>query len=288
MNYRHAYHAGNHADVCKHALLARALTHLVKKEKPLLYLDAHAGIGAYGLESREALKTLEWQNGLGRLYGLNGRKQLLPAAAEAVLQPWRDVIAAANPVAQRPLDIYPGSPDFASNLLRSGDRLILNELHEADHATLAARYSTDRRVRVTREDARTAVKAALPPPERRGLTIIDPPYEQPGEEVKAVKSLRDGVRRFATGTFLLWYPVTGDGLSERLKQAVEAEAFAKTLRIELLVRQPKADGGLAGSGLIVVNPPWPLAEEMAVLGPALRDRLAQDDGAAWSLAASGL
>lgn len=288
MNYRHAYHAGNHADVFKHAVLARALTLLVKKQKPLLYLDAHAGIGEYSLESREAVKTLEWKTGLGKLYGLNGRKQLLSAAAEAVLRPWRDTIASANPVAHRPLDVYPGSPGFAARLLRPGDRLILNELHEADHATLAARYAADRRIRVTREESRTAVKAALPPAERRGLIIIDPPYEQPLEEERAVRSLRNGLRRFATGTFMLWYPVTGDGLSERVGQAVEAEGFAKKMRMELMVREPGENGGLAGSSLIVINPPWPLAEEMAVLGPALRDRLAQGEGARWTLEAAGL
>lgn len=288
MNYRHAYHAGNHADVLKHTVLARALGHLTKKNKPLLYLDAHAGTGQYGLESREALKTLEWQNGLGRLYGLNGRKLLLTADAEALIEPWRETVAAVNPAERRALAAYPGSPDFAAHLLRAGDRLLLNELHEADHAALAARYAHDGRVRVTREDGRIAVKAALPPDERRGLILIDPPYEQPGEEARALKTLRDGIRRFATGTFMLWYPVTGDGLSQRLVEAAVSAGFPRMLRAELLVREPREDGGLAGSGLIIVNPPWPLGDELAVLGPALRDRLGQDDGARWTFEAAGL
>jgi 23S rRNA (adenine2030-N6)-methyltransferase len=288
VNYRHAYHAGNHGDVLKHAVLARALAHLTKKEKPLLYLDAHAGTGLYHLASAEALKTLEWQNGLGRLYGLAGEPLALADDAEALLAPWRDAVRAANPVPGRPLDVYPGSPGFAAHLLRAADRLHLNELHPADHATLAARFAADVQARVTAEDASTAVKAALPPPERRGLILIDPPYEQPDEEARSLRTLRDGLKRFATGVFMLWFPVTGDGLGARILASVAAAQFAKVLHAVMLVRAERPNGGLAGSGLVIVNPPWPLADDLAVLGPALRDRLAQDEGAHWSLEISGI
>ncbi|CAN5317539.1 23S rRNA (adenine(2030)-N(6))-methyltransferase RlmJ [soil metagenome] len=288
MNYRHAYHAGNHGDVLKHAVLARALAHLTRKDKPLVYVDAQAGTGLYGLESAEALKTLEWQSGLGTLYGVAGEALPLDADAEVVLAPWRNVVLAANPVRGRPLDVYPGSPGFAAHLLRGGDRLILNELHPADFAALSARYAGDRRARVTESDANIAVKAALPPAERRGLILIDPPYEQPGEHERAIQALCDGVKRFATGVFMLWFPVTGDGLSEQVIAALRDTGIAKMMLAVLHVRHPKPDGGLAGSGLAIVNPPWPLAEELGVLGPALRDRLAQDEGARWTLEASGL
>jgi 23S rRNA (adenine2030-N6)-methyltransferase len=140
----------------------------------------------------------------------------------------------------------------------------------------------DRRVRVTDSDAAIAIKAHLPPPERRGFILIDPPYEQDDEARRAVQMLRDGHRRFATGAFALWYPVTGDGLSEHIVGQVKSLGLAKALNAELLVRRAVSEGGLAGSGLILVNPPWPLADELALLGPALCERLRQTDGARWS------
>jgi 23S rRNA (adenine2030-N6)-methyltransferase len=138
-------------------------------------------------------------------------------------------------------------------------------------------------VKVTDGDAAIAVKAHLPPPERRGFILIDPPYEQDDEARRAVQMLRDGCRRFATGVFALWYPVTGDCLSDQVVEQAQALGLAKMLKVELRVRKAVAEGGLAGSGLILVNPPWPLAEEFAVLGPALCDRLRQNDGAGWAL-----
>jgi 23S rRNA (adenine2030-N6)-methyltransferase len=274
MNYRHAYHAGNHADVLKHVVLTRALMHLANKNKPFVFLDAHAGIGIYALDSEEAVKTLEWQNGLGRLYTIAGEPVPLKGEAEALLQPWRDTIARVS----RPdgaLTRYPGSPEFARRLLRADDRIVLNELHPADHRSLAAYAAEDGRMRVAAEDANIAVKANLPPPERRGLTLIDPPYEREDDAARAMKALRQGLRRFATGVFILWYPVTGDGLSERVVADAAGLGIAKMLAAELRVRAAIPDGGLAGSGLVIVNPPWPLENELPVLMPALCERLAQ-------------
>src|SRR5438876_2397374 len=190
MNYHHAYHAGNHADVLKHAVLALALEHLKKKDKPFLFLDAQAGIGTYGLESEEALKTLEWQNGLGRLYGVSGEALVLKEEAEMLLRPWRRVVAAVNRP-QLALTHYPGSPEFARRLLRADDRIILNELHPADHQALIAFAALDPRMQVTAVDANIAVKAHLPPPERRGLILIDPPYEREDEARRALQALPD-------------------------------------------------------------------------------------------------
>jgi 23S rRNA (adenine2030-N6)-methyltransferase len=278
MNYRHAYHAGNHADVLKHAVLARALLHLTKKDKPLFFLDAHAGVGAYRLDSEEALKTLEWQNGVGRLYRLSGEPIPLNKEAEALLRPWREIVAALNPPGT-PLARYPGSPEFARRVLRPNDRIILNELHPADHQSLAAYGSLDVRIRVTADDAAVAIKANLPPPERRGLILADPPYEREDEAMRAAGMLRQGLRRFATGAYLLWYPVTGDGLSEQVVAGAAALGAAKMLLVELRVRAAVPEGGLAGSGLIIVNPPWPLETELPVLVPALCERLAQTEDA---------
>lgn len=282
MNYRHAYHAGNHADVLKHIVMLRAFTQLKKKDKPFLFLDAHAGVGLYALWGDEALKTLEWQDGVGRFYDPSGKPVLLAAECEALLSPWREAIAAVNASGQ-PLSHYPGSPGFALASLRKSDRIHLNELHPEDHSRLADFGLGDARVKVTDGDAAIAVKAHLPPSERRGFILIDPPYEQDDEARRAVQMLRDGYRRFATGAFALWYPVTGDGLSEQVAAQAKKLDIAKLLKIELLVRRAAPDGGLAGSGLILVNPPWPLADELAILGPALCDRMRQDDGAGWSL-----
>jgi 23S rRNA (adenine2030-N6)-methyltransferase len=282
MNYRHAYHAGNHADVLKHIAMMRAFTLLKKKDKPFLFLDAHAGIGLYALWGDEALKTLEWQDGVGRFYGPSGKPVLLAAECEALLAPWREAISTVNAMGQ-PLSHYPGSPGFALASLRETDRVLLNELHPEDHGRLADFVLRDQRVKVTEGDAAIAVKANLPPPERRGFILIDPPYEQDDEARRAVQMLRDGHRRFATGAFALWYPITGDGLSEHVVMQVKALGLARMMKVELLVRQAVPEGGLAGSGLILVNPPWPLADELAILGPVLCERLRQNDGARWSL-----
>ncbi|MGE3874746.1 MAG: 23S rRNA (adenine(2030)-N(6))-methyltransferase RlmJ [Parvibaculaceae bacterium] len=282
MNYRHAYHAGNHADVLKHIVMMRAFALLKRKDKPFLFLDAHAGIGLYALWGDEALKTLEWQDGVGRFYDPLGKPVLLSAECEALLAPWRQAVAAVNAIGQ-PLSHYPGSPGFALASLRQTDRVLFNELHPEDHGRLDDFAKRDKRVQITEEDAAVAVKAHLPPPERRGFILIDPPYEQEDEGRRAVRILRDGHRRFATGAFALWYPVTGDGLSDHIVAQAKTLGLGKMLKVELRVREAMPEGGLAGSGLVLVNPPWPMADELAVLGPALRDRLRQNDGARWSL-----
>jgi 23S rRNA (adenine2030-N6)-methyltransferase len=271
MNYRHAYHAGNHADVVKHIVLARVVTHLKKKEKPFRALDLHAGIGLYGLDSGEALKTLEWRGGVGKLYDLQGSPKRLDDQVEALIEPWRAAIAAVNPPGR--LRFYPGSPELLRQLMRRGDKLNLNELHPEDYASLTANYRQDKRVVITRLDAGIAIKAQLPPPERRGLVLIDPPYEAEEEVERAVRALTQGLKRFATGVFCLWYPVTGDGLDSRLKQAVATLSLPPTLTVELMVRKPAYDGGLAGSGMIIVNPPWPLHQDLELIVPALRGSL---------------
>jgi 23S rRNA (adenine2030-N6)-methyltransferase len=278
MNYRHAYHAGNHADVLKHAVLARALAHMGRKDKGYCVVDAHAGIGVYDLDGVEAGKTLEWQGGVGRLIDGAGKALALDdAAAEALLEPWRQAVAAVNGGAG--LKRYPGSPEVAAQLSRAQDRLVFNELHPVDFETLAALYAGDRRVRVTREEAGVAVKANLPPQERRGVVLIDPPYERADDAERALGMLKQGYKRFATGCFMLWYPVTGDGLSDRLVAAAAEAGMARMLVVEMLVRPVTINGGLAGSGLIIVNPPWPLAEELPALVPALAERLKAGDPA---------
>jgi 23S rRNA (adenine2030-N6)-methyltransferase len=273
MNYRHAYHAGNHADVLKHIVLCRLIEHLQKKQKPFRIIDLHAGIGVYDLHAEAATRTGEWRQGVGHFYDETGAPHALPEPAEGFLLPWRRVIAAVN--GDGALRAYPGSPEFARQLMRESDRLMLNELHPEDFALLRERYWRDRAVTLTELDAAIAIKAQLPPSERRGLVLIDPPYERTDDRDRAMKALRDGLARFATGVFCLWYPITGDGLSDALVDGIGNMQVPKTLNIELTVRAVVHDGGLAGSGLVICNAPWMLDEEMANLLPALRDRLAQ-------------
>ena len=265
MNYRHAYHAGNHADVLKHIVMARAIAHLKRKAKPFRILDAHAGVAIYDLQGLEAGKTGEWQGGIGKL------ADAFAPEIEVLLSPYRDVIAALNP--QGGMRFYPGSPEIALRLMRAGDRLVANELHPDDAMALARHVGRDERVTVTELDAEHCLKAQLPPPERRGLILIDPPYEARTEADKALRMLAHGVRRFATGVFVLWYPLKADDIAARIADGVKALGIAASLRVELRVREAFAGGGLAGSGLVVLNTPWTLDQELALIVPALAHRL---------------
>jgi 23S rRNA (adenine2030-N6)-methyltransferase len=265
VNYRHAYHAGNHADVLKHIVLTRTLVHLQRKPKPVRVIDAHAGIGLYDLHGIEAGKTGEWEGGIGKMG---------PAFApeiEDLLAPYRAVIAALNP--HGGFVRYPGSPELVLRLLRAGDRLVANELHPEDHDRLAERYGADPRVTVTRVDALACIRASLPPAERRGLILIDPPYEAKDEARRAADMLRDGLRRFATGVFILWYPLKSDDTALALLAMARDLGIPATLQVELRVREAFTGGGLAGSGLIIVNTPWQLETELTPLAAALAGRL---------------
>jgi 23S rRNA (adenine2030-N6)-methyltransferase len=265
MNYRHAYHAGNHADVLKHVVLARALVALNRKDKPYRVIDVYAGSGIYSLDGVEAGKTREWEGGIGKL------ALSFPPEIETLLGAYREIIAHLN--LDGPLRLYPGSPEIAAHLMRKHDRLLANELHPEEAARLAAHFRYDKRVRVLTLDAEVCLKANLPPPERRGLVLIDPPYEQKGEAAKAARMLAEGVRRFATGIFILWYPIKGKGEEDICREAACELGRPSTLAAELSIREPFKEGGLAGSGVIIVNAPWKLDEELALILPALAARL---------------
>ncbi len=265
MNYRHAYHAGNHADVLKHAVLARLIEHMKKKDKPFRIIDAHAGVGIYDLAGTEAGKTGEWEGGIGKL------AEPFAADIEALLAPYRAVIAALNP--QGGLRFYPGSPELSLRLMRGSDRLIANELHPLDAVALERQYIHDPRADVTSMDAETCLKAKLPPPERRGMILVDPPYEVKNEAEKTVRMIAHGLRRFAQGVFMVWYPLKADQTAETVLTGLAGLGVPATLRIELRVREAFTAGGLAGSGLAIINCPWKLDEELAALVPALADRL---------------
>jgi 23S rRNA (adenine2030-N6)-methyltransferase len=272
MNYRHAYHAGNFADVLKHAVLANIIAYLGRKDAAFRVIDTHAGIGLYDLASDEALKTGEWQGGVGRIL-----KSDLSAPLQAFLDPWLETIRAAN--GGDDLLVYPGSPKVATTLGRLQDRFLFNELHPEDAQQLAALYDGDRRVQIGRENGYVTVRAQLPPRERRGLVVIDPPFEEAGEFQRMLRAIEDTSRRFATGSMLLWYPIKDqDAVDAFLSDAAET-GVSRLLCIEQWVREPGGDGPLAGAGMLVVNPPYTLADEMRAIMPELIDLLADGPGA---------
>ena len=275
MNYRHVYHAGGFADVVKHAVLCRIVAHLRGKPAAFRIVDTHAGAGIYDLAGPEAGRTGEWRRGIGRLLGNEKSKPAaLPSEARALLAPYLDAVAALNPAG--PLTAYPGSPALAQAMLRQQDRLIACELEPQAAAALAARLRGDPRAKALALDGWTALAAYVPPKERRGLVLVDPPFEQPDDFSRLVRGLETAHRKWVTGSYLLWYPI---------KDATEVAAFirkltrlgiARMLRIELIAANAPDATGLRGTGLIAVNPPWLLHGELTMLLPALAAALADD------------
>ncbi|KQS80470.1 lactate dehydrogenase [Rhizobium sp. Leaf384] len=277
MNYRHIYHAGNFADVLKHAVLARLVTYLKQKDKAFRVLDTHAGIGLYDLSSEEAQKTGEWRDGIGRLMA-----DPLPAAVQPLLAPYLDAVAALN--SDRGPDLgpdgslarYPGSPKLTRMLMRPQDRLSAMELHPDDYETLHRLFDGDYQSRITELDGWLALGAHLPPKEKRGLVLVDPPFEEAGEYERLEKGLAKAYRRFPGGTFCLWYPLKQGAPIAAFHESLTALNIPKMLCCELTVKSDRGTTGLTGTGLIIVNPPFTLKGELDVLLPFLKDRLKQD------------
>ncbi len=234
MNYRHAFHAGNFADVLKHAVLALVIEHLKLKPAAFRVIDTHAGIGRYDLASDEAARTGEFQLGIGRLVAAEA--SLSPDDRDA-LRPYLSAVQSFN-VGRAPLSIYPGSPCLSLALMRDQDRLVANELHPIDVETLRVNLAGDRRAKVLNVDGWHALKALLPPKERRGVVLVDPPFEEPGELERLTSGLAEAVRRFATGTFLLWFPIKSPRITETLVAALASGNYQKLLLAELYVRAP--------------------------------------------------
>lgn len=276
MNYRHAYHAGNFADVLKHAVLSLVLTHLAKKPTPFRVVDTHAGIGMYDLAGEEAGKTGEWKGGIGRLIGPDAKP--LPEPVARLLAPYLEAIAALNSSGE--LQRYPGSPCLALALMREQDRLVANELHPEDAETLRRTLARDKRAKVIGLDGWLALKAQLPPKERRGVILVDPPFEVPGDLDQLAAGLEQALRRFAGGTYLLWYPIKDVRPIAAFRQAVAEVAPPESIAVELTMREPVDVGRLNGCGLIVINPPYTLEADLGVLLPELVERLSDGAGAA--------
>lgn len=272
MNYRHAFHAGNFADVLKHAVLARILAYLGRKDAGYRVIDSHAGIGLYDLAADEALRTGEWQGGVGRIRA----SRLSPALADW-LAPWFSALRAVN--GGDDLLLYPGSPAIATALGRLQDRYHFNELHPQDAATLSALFAGDRRVRVGSEDGYVTVRAQLPPHEKRGLVIVDPPFEEAGEFDRLLRAVHDARKRFATGCLMIWYPIKDIAAIDGFLRSAAEAGYPRLVAIEQWVREPGGDGPLAGAGVLLANPPFTLADETEAILPELTRLLAEDDGA---------
>lgn len=287
LSYRHAFHAGNHADVLKHLVLLQIVRHLGQKEKPFWIIDTHAGAGLYALDSAPAGKLEEFREGIGRLWESCGARDkangdLPPAIADYVA-----AVRQCNPDGR--LRKYPGSPWLSQAQLRAQDRLRLFELHSRDARALTERFTgAGKQVIVTQSDGFAGLKALLPPPTRRGLALIDPPYEEKRDYERVVSTLKDALRRFAGGTYMLWYPQLARKEACELPARLKKLPATDWLHTALRVRAPARDGfGMHGSGLFIINPPWTLHDALADALPYLSATLAQDNGAGFMLERSG-
>lgn len=275
LSYRHAFHAGNHADVLKHFVLLQILSYFNQKDKPYWYIDTHAGAGCYALDEAFARKNAEYEDGVARLLG---RKDL-PTELKDYLRVVRDL----NPGGK--LRLYPGSPACADALLRPDDRARLFELHPADNALLRQHFAqAGGRVLILEEDGFTRINAFLPPPTRRGVVLIDPPYEVKTDYRTVVTMLKESLRRFTTGTFIVWYPRLHSMASRELPEKLKRLPISSWLNVSLDVRTPAEDGfGMYGSGVFIINPPWTLPEVLKKVMPYLAEVLRIDDGAGYQL-----
>ena len=269
MNYRHAFHAGNFADVVKHATLALLIEQLKAKEAAFRVIDTHAGPGLYDLAGDEAGRTGEWHNGIGRIVG---RKFAPPM--DALMAPYLEAIAAAND-GKKALRRYPGSPWIIRQMMRRQDRLTAVELHPEDGAALAALFAGDWQAKAIELDGWLALGSFVPPKERRGLVLVDPPYEAPDEFARMLDAFVKAHRRWPTGIYLLWYPVKDLDAVQALREGLAASGVRRLLRAELNVRARGTPERFNGSGLVICNPPWQfdaaLRDLLMGLAPILAD-----------------
>jgi len=276
MNYRHAFHAGNFADVVKHTILTRILAYLMRKDAPLRVIDTHAGVGLYDLRGAAAEKTGEWVEGIGRLV-----ERDLPKSAQALLAPYLDAVRAQN--RDGDLRFYPGSPLITRQMLRQQDRLMALELHPVDVEALRENFAGDFQVRVTHIDGWQALGTHLPPKEKRGLVLIDPPFEERNEFERMAQNLIKAHKRWPTGLYALWYPIKDAEDVDKFVAMLQASGIPKTLKLELTIRQPSEPPRLHGTGMIVINPPFVLEEEMRVLMPVLAEVLGDEGRGRWAI-----
>ena len=274
LSYRHSFHAGNHADVLKHIVLMLILENLKLKDKGFYYLDTHAGVGRYQLSSDEAEKTGEYKEGIGRLW----ERTDLPEEISRYV----DLIKHLN-FGAKTLRYYTGSPLIAAKLLRPQDRALLTELHPRDFPLLRNNFKEFKNVSVKCDNGFQQLKATLPPKERRGLVLIDPPYELKEDYDLVVKAAEEGYKRFATGTYAIWYPVVLRQQTKRIFKGLQASGIRKILKIELTVRPDSDQHGMTASGMAVINPPWTLENQMKAILPYLVKTLVPEGTGSWTV-----
>jgi len=279
LSYRHAFHAGNHADVLKHAVVVQLLQYLGNKDKAYWYIDTHAGAGAYALREGYATKNAEFDTGIGKLWG---RADLPAAIADYVSE-----VAALNPDGE--LRFYPGSPYLAWRLLREQDRMRLFELHSTEIDVLRHRFhDAGRRVMIYAGDGFDGIKALLPPPPRRALVLIDPSYEDKRDYARTLACVQESLKRFSTGTYAIWYPQVTRPESQRFPEQLKRLQDKNWLHLTLSVSKPPEDGfGLYGSGMFILNPPYTLEASMKEALPWLVKELGQDAGAQFRIESRG-
>lgn len=275
LSYRHAFHAGNHADVLKHYVLSLVLRYYNQKDKPYWVIDTHAGAGMYALADSFAQKNMEFETGIARLMAS-------PTLPESV-QNYLEAVSAVNP--NDALQYYPGSPQISAHYLREQDKLRLFELHPNDFKLLQQHFAgKHRQIKAEMTDGFHGLKACLPPPTKRAVVLIDPPYELKEDYQRVVTSLQDSLKRFATGTYLVWYPLLQRPEPNAMVQALLTLQPQNWLDIRLHVEQPHADGyGMYGSGMFIINPPWQLPEILNSSMPEITTLLGLDTAAQFNL-----
>lgn len=276
MNYRHAFHAGNFADVAKHVILTRIVEYLKQKDKAFRVIDTHAGIGLYALDSGEAARTGEWRDGIAKVIDAK-----LPPPVADLLAPWLNAVRSVN--SDVALRKYPGSPKLTRMLLRKQDRLSAIELHPEDAKLLSRQFEGDYQVRVIELDGWLALGAHLPPKEKRGLVLVDPPFEEGAEFARIVNGLRAAFERWPNGIYAIWYPLKDRKSVTSFLKDLRDTGIPKMLNTELYIRGPSPVPTLDGSGMIIVNPPYTLADELRLIFPELMKLMQQDKGGFWQV-----
>jgi 23S rRNA (adenine2030-N6)-methyltransferase len=266
LSYRHSYHAGNHADVLKHIVLTLCINALKEKEKPFLYLDTHSGAGRYLLQSEHAEKTGEFLSGVNLIWQQSEIPELLNT--------YLSVLKRYNPFDD--LKYYLGSPLIAKQLLREQDKINLTELHPTDYPLLRQEFSKDKRAKVLREDGFAQLKSKLPPESRRGIILLDPSYEIKDDYKKIPKTLFEAYKRFATGIYLIWYPVVSRTQTQKMISEIINSGIKRISQFEFAIKPDNNQKGMTASGMLVINPPWKLHEQMQTIMPWLKSILDKD------------
>ena len=274
LSYRHAFHAGNHADVLKHYVLGLVLAHTVQKDKPFWYIDTHAGAGMYSLREGYATQNAEFEEGISKLL-----------AAKNLPQPLADYVAQIQSFNTGAIEFYPGSPSFAELYLRADDRMRLFELHPNDYRILEENFhSFGKQVKIEMRNGFAGIKACLPPAPRRAVVLIDPPYEEKQDYERVLEMLKESLQRFATGTYIIWYPLLQRPEPVQMIEKLKALNLPDWMNVSLTIQRPAIGGfGMFGSGLFIVNPPWTLPKTLETVMPYLTDKLAVDDGASYEI-----